>query len=76
MITEFRRSLDLVDFYEKIVKEQAGVIALQEKVLGRVSHSLYSKIVEQDAHHETVEKSLLVNDDEESEALLAKSTAK
>jgi len=76
LILEFRRSLDLVDFYEKIVREQAGVISLQEKVLGRVSHSLFSKIVEQEAHNDTTEKALLVNDDEESEAMMAKDSAK
>ena len=28
LVTEFRRNNDLVDFYEKVVRDQAGVVAL------------------------------------------------
>ena len=49
LFDQYRRSLDLIDFYEKVIKEQTGVIALQEKTLSKVSYSFFTKLSEQEA---------------------------
>lgn len=38
---QYKKMLDLVDFFEKVVIEQAGVIALQEKVELKLSVKLF-----------------------------------
>ena len=34
---QYSRILDLVDYFERVVKEQSTVIALQEQILGKLS---------------------------------------
>ena len=42
--------LDLIDFYERIVKEQCGVIAFQEKMMARTATTLWSRMADDEAH--------------------------
>ena len=37
LVMQYSRSLDLIGYFENVVKNQAGVIALQEKILSKLS---------------------------------------
>ena len=55
-MSEYRRMIDLVEFYEKMLKEQAGVVAIQEKMLSKTTNLLFMKIANDSAHMESTEK--------------------
>ena len=40
--SQYKKMLELVDFFERVVKEQAAVIALQEKVETKLSVKLFA----------------------------------
>ena len=52
--SQYKKMLDAVDFFEKVVNEQAGVIALQEKVETKLSCKLFAQKIEEAAHAEAV----------------------
>ena len=39
LVMQYSRILDLVDYFEGVVKEQSNVIAFQEKIIGNLSMS-------------------------------------
>ena len=44
---QYARILDLVEYFEKVVKEQSTVIALQEQILGKLSMRINSMRVDE-----------------------------
>lgn len=69
LVTEFRRIGDLVDFYENVVRNQAGVVALQEKMISKMSNTIHAKIKETDTNEQAEDRTLEENgvDYEETE---------
>ena len=51
---QYKKMLDAVDFFEKVVNEQSAVIALQEKVETKLSCKLFAQKIEEAAHAEAV----------------------
>ena len=45
---QFKQLTELVEFFEKIIHQQAGVVTLQEKVISRLSNSLFTQKVDEE----------------------------
>lgn len=52
---QYSRILDLVDYFEKVVKEQSTVIALQEQILGKLSLRINAMKIDENVQANQVE---------------------
>ena len=52
--SQYKKMLELVDFFENIVNQQAGMIALQEKVETKLSCKLFAQKIDEAAHADAV----------------------
>lgn len=47
---QYQRVLDLVEYFETVVKSQSGVIAFQEKIISKLSMRINANKVEENYH--------------------------
>ena len=52
--SQYKKMLELVDFFENIVNQQSSVIALQEKVETKLSCKLFAQKIDEAAHADAV----------------------
>lgn len=51
---QYSRVIQLVDYFETVVKEQCGVMAFQEKVISKLAFRLNSIKIDQNHHQKAV----------------------
>ena len=51
---QYQRVLDLVEYFETVVKNQSGVIAFQEKIISKLSMRLNAIKVEENYHQKAI----------------------
>ena len=50
LMLQYQRVLDLVEYFETVVKSQSGVIAFQEKIISKLSMRINANKVEENYH--------------------------
>ena len=50
LMLQYQRVLDLVEYFETVVKSQSGVIAFQEKIISKLSMRINASKVEENYH--------------------------
>lgn len=56
LLIQYSRILDLVEYFEKVVKNQSTVIAFQEKVISKLSVRINSARIDETTHDEVTKK--------------------